>query len=136
MQSETYTEEKLLAKGSFSFSKIEEDGYRFIEFSTPLEVWWCLYQNPTTGHRTAYVDYDFGLSDTFCPYQSIIKGWRYDNITTETQPEEIIRAFVKYDLFHAFFHYNQDPNYTHLHWALYGNLKDRVKLIDGEDISK
>jgi len=23
-----------------------------------------------------------------------------------------------------------DPNYSHLHWAIYGNLKDRVKIIE------
>ena len=33
-----------------------------------------------------------------------------------------------FDLFHAFCHCSFDPNYTYLHWALYGNLKDRVTI--------
>jgi hypothetical protein len=48
----------------------------------------------------------------------------------EADPLKTIMATIKFDLMHAFFHYQGDPNYTHLHWALYGNLEDRVELRD------
>ena len=42
--------------------------------------------------------------------------------------EDKVKRMAQYDLSHAFFHYKDDPNYTHYHWALYGNYKDRVIL--------
>lgn len=33
---------------------------------------------------------------------------------------------ITWELEHAFFHCPKDPNYTAVHWALYGNLKDRA----------
>ena len=44
-----------------------------------------------------------------------------------------IRATLEFDLDHAFLHINQDPNYNTYHWALFGNLKDRVNVLDCEE---
>ena len=38
-----------------------------------------------------------------------------------------IVADVYFDVKHAFFHYEGDPNYTQYHWALYGWLKHGVE---------
>jgi hypothetical protein len=37
------------------------------------------------------------------------------------------KRLVEFDLAHAFGHVQEDPNYTELHWALYGNLKQYYK---------
>ena len=42
--------------------------------------------------------------------------------------EEKIVFDIIFDLMHAFFHVSDDPNYDDYHWALYGNLKDRVEI--------
>jgi hypothetical protein len=126
-------DETLLEKGHFTIDKIDESGIRFLEFNPPLNIDWSFYPNSMPGGRECFVDYDFGLTDRFRPYASIAMGWSYDDITMKTPISEVVKAFVKYELFHAFFHYQGDPNYSHLHWALSGHLKDRVKIIDNED---
>lgn len=43
----------------------------------------------------------------------------------------------KFDLIHSFFHNQLDPNYNLVHWSLYGNLKDRARLVeDGQIVRK
>jgi hypothetical protein len=126
--------EKIIARGEFEFGVIAE-GNRKIDFGDkPLKIEWTAYKNehplgPTT---TVYVDYDNGMTDEFKPYSSIHSGWGYGGVTKDTPLEDIIKSFVKYDLFHAFFHISDDPNYSHLHWALYGNYKDRVDATEDE----
>jgi hypothetical protein len=41
---------------------------------------------------------------------------------------EKVRRVCRYDLAHAFFHFEGDPNYTHYHWALRSLYKDNVTL--------
>ena len=117
--------------GKFVFDIIDEGG-RKLKFSPPLVIDWCVYkQIDARGDiTTAYVNYDFGLTDKFKPYASISGGWGYKEITKDTPLSDIIRAFIEYDLFHAFYHYSGDPNYSHLHWALFGNLKEQTTMIE------
>jgi hypothetical protein len=51
-------------------------------------------------------------------------------INPKLSDEDIVRRQVEFDLAHTFDHPNYDPNYSHTHWALYGNLKDRVDNIE------
>ncbi len=44
--------------------------------------------------------------------------------------ENKIRKLIEFELFHSFFHPCEDPNYTVLNWALYGNLKDRTAKVE------
>ena len=123
-------EDTLIGEGDWVIDTITECDT--LVFTPPLKIEWTAYRNehplgPTT---TVYVDYDFGLTDKFKPYASITGGWHYNDITINTPLPEIVKAFVQYDLFHAFCHTSMDPNYSHLHWAIYGNLKDRVKIIE------
>ena len=70
----------------------------------------------------------FGLTYEIKPYSSISGGWGYDGITMRTPLPDLAKSFVKYDLFHAFFHPHFDPNYEHLHWALSGWLHNRTTM--------
>ena len=47
--------------------------------------------------------------------------------------EKVVIKHCEFELGHAFFHYNQDPNYTDRHWALYFWLRNDVTLIDIEN---
>jgi len=119
-------ESKPWAEGTFWFEWLEEADK--LEFHLPLIVEWMASVKDNI--VTVYLDYDFGLTYEFRPYESIKKGWCYNNIHEQTPLDEIVKSFIQYDLFHAFCHTSLDPNYSHLHWALYGNLKDRVKVIE------
>lgn len=113
-------------EGTFSFEWLDECDQ--LIFNPPLEIEWRAWSKD--GVVTVYVDYDFGLTDKFRPYESINKGWYYGGIDKDTPLADIVKEFIRYDLFHAFCHTSLDPNYGHLHWALYGNLKDRVTVIE------
>jgi hypothetical protein len=120
-------DETLISEGEFTFDTLTECDT--LMFNPPLKVKWSCWLNEHTG-RHVYINYDFGLTDRFDPYKSIGSGWHYNEIQMDTPLPEIVKAFVQYDLFHAFCHTSCDPNYSHLHWALFGNLKDRVKVIE------
>jgi hypothetical protein len=68
--------------------------------------------------KTVYFTWDFGmdfsisLNSFTCKHLKRLK-------------EKIYREVI-FDLGHAFFHYEGDPNYTHYHWALVGWLKHRL----------
>jgi hypothetical protein len=124
-------DETLIAEDEMTFDQLTECDT--LVFTPPLKIEWGAWKSndgDDCGNIRVFVDYDFGLTDKFSPYKSIGKGWCYNDITKDTPLPEIVKAFVQYDLFHAFCHTPIDPNYSHLHWALYGNLKDRVKVIE------
>jgi len=127
-------QEHLIAEGKFTFAWLNECGRR-LEFNPPLEVEWSAYNDSRNDLNMlmVYVDYDFGLTDKFSPYSSMFHGWHYNGTTNDTPLDEVVKSFIQYDLMHAFFHCSDDPNYTHLHWALYGNLKDQTTIIDPDD---
>lgn len=68
--------------------------------------------------------YDFGMSDSV----SFTVGTGFSGIMSEMSDEDVVRTSVEFDLNYTFNHYQGDPNYNHTHWALYGNLKDRIKI--------
>jgi len=96
-----------------------------IKFDPPLKLE-CFGCDKDTDY--VLVAYDFGMSVDF-PVTLENNMLMLDNDTVE----DIVRKTAIFDLFHAFFHYNLDPNYTVYHWALYGNLKERAILTEDED---
>lgn len=100
-----------------------------ILFKTPLvlEVYF-----PTDEEEApmALAIYDFGMEQRI-PLDKVRNFvFDYAGNNAENDPLKTVFSTVKFDLMHAFFHYNGDPNYGYLHWALYGNLKDRVDASD------
>ena len=91
-------ESKPWAEGIFWFEWLEETDK--LEFNLPLIVEWMAFIKDNV--VTVYVDYDFGMTDEFRPYESIKGGWCYNDINEKTPLDEIVKAFVQYDLFHAF----------------------------------
>jgi hypothetical protein len=80
------------------------------------------YVNRITG--AVYFTWDFGMDSSIslrsftCRFLKGLKKKIYREIT--------------FDLGHAFFHYEGDPNYTIYHWALKGWLKDRLETKEYE----
>jgi hypothetical protein len=64
--------------------------------------------------------WDFGMEGTVH-----LKNWVLEGRGIKRLKEKIL-ADVIFDVGHAFFHYEGDPNYTTYHWALAGWLKGRV----------
>ena len=101
-----------------------------IIFKKPLNVDVFVDRKNDAGEYEALAAYDFGM-DQLIP---VVPGsnclHNYAGPNPYYTPIKTVFATIKFDLMHAFFHYNGDPNYTHTHWALYGNLKDRVDADD------
>ncbi len=102
-------------------------GIGHIIFKNPLKVD-VFFGNPDDGKALAV--YDFGMDDEIPLAKE--RNWLY-NYAGENDlidPIRTVFSTIKFDLMHAFFHYQGDPNYSHTHWALYGNLKDRAEADD------
>lgn len=69
--------------------------------------------------KIVYFIWDFGMDGTVS-----LNNFNIKNIKGLKNK---ILADVIFDIGHAFFHYEGDPNYTHYHWALRAWLKDRVE---------
>ena len=127
--------EKFIEEGCFELSKIEEEG-RFLEFSPPLEINYDVYSlEKDDGEKctVAYIQYDFGMEDEMRIDNE--GNWLchgYNGLNVLSTNEERVRKNVEFDLFHAFFHYTGDPNYSKIHWALVGWLKNRTNVIENE----
>jgi hypothetical protein len=76
--------------------------------------------------KTVYFTWDFGMEGTVQLDNFILKGKAVKGIKTK------ILSDIIFDIGHAFFHYEGDPNYTHYHWALAGWLNPRVTATDSE----
>lgn len=96
-----------------------------ITFNPPLVV--QIYKVKKQTH-TEYADvvFDFGLR-TDVAYEN----WLTSKVTGDWI--EKTKKVIEFELFHAFHHIHEDPNYGTLHWALFGNLAHRVEC--GELIS-
>lgn len=90
-----------------------------VRFLDPVyvETW---SHGPEVGYR-----WDFGMQDFLDRDWFMIKDLK-------TTKEKVIRM-CQFDIAHAFGHCEEDPNYTHKHWALYGWLKDRLKIYEPEE---
>jgi hypothetical protein len=74
------------------------------------------------------VEYDFGMMiKESCDVSSGFLG-----LNKNSSIEEIVKRTVTFDLEHSFCHPSEDPNYTTMHWAIYGWLKDRVIIAEME----
>ena len=116
-----------LEEGRRTLLQISE-GWAYLVFDPPLRVEWSIWKEKDAS--IAYVDYDFGLEFKINLDAQRKSAWGYNGVNKESTNEEIVTSIIRFDLFHAFTHYQGDPNYSHLHWALYGNLKDRCKVIE------
>ena len=72
--------------------------------------------------KVVYFTWDFGMDGAV--------GLNNFNIKNIKGLKNKIIADVYFDIGHAFFHYEGDPNYTHYHWALRGWLKNRVDIVE------
>ena len=99
-----------------------------VKFREPVIVGWFQRYEDDVGSYLMY-EYDFGMTGRYYFGPNSILG-----INSKMSDEDIIRRIVEFDLAHAFDHPQEDPNYNHTHWALYGNLKDRVEeILDPEE---
>lgn len=71
--------------------------------------------------KVAYYTWDFGMDGAV--------NLNNFNVKNIKGLKNKIAADVYFDIGHAFFHYEGDPNYTHYHWALYAWLKDRLDIV-------
>lgn len=97
------------------------EGCDRITFKEPL-VFDCFYVEDD--ERYAVITFPSGMEkrvgltfETNC----ILQDYEKESI------EQKICRDVTFDIFHAFFHCPEDPNYTYYHWALYFMLKDNIK---------
>ena len=80
--------------------------------------------------KSALTVYDFGMEDRVPLKKENNWLYNYGGPNEELEPIKTVFSSIKFDLMHAFFHYSGDPNYSHTHWALYGNLKERSTADD------
>lgn len=118
----------------FEFVIRKSCGYGVLLFNPPLVV----HGSIEKGGDVAYYWYDFGMEDNVSVKKDSNFLYNYGGTNKECDPVQTVLNTVKYDLSHAFNHYQGDPNYGHTHWALYGNLYDRTIAYDWweEDISE
>jgi len=72
--------------------------------------------------RVVYYTWDFGMDGCF--------SLNNFNIKHIKGLKNKILADVYFDVGHAFFHYEGDPNYTYYHWALRAWLDKKVEVQD------
>jgi hypothetical protein len=107
----------------------EED--RRIRFKDKLSLEWAVAEDHET-HVVVDITFDFGMSFLWNVKKDGKGGFQtflQENLTLK----EAIQKDTEFSLFHAFFHTPDDPNYDISHWALYGNLKDRVDLAEDDE---
>lgn len=90
-----------------------------IEFETPVFIT-IIYHD--IDNKKIHFEWDFGMADEIC-YDTSWLSLNQKNISES----EIIKRVCEYDISHAFFHPEADPNYQKHHWALKGWLINRVK---------
>ena len=76
--------------------------------------------------KVVYFTWDFGMDGTVS-----LNNFNIQHV--KGLKNKILKDII-FDIGHAFFHYEGDPNYTHYHWGLRGWLKDRVKTNDFEQV--
>lgn len=94
-------------------SKLEY-GDEILLFNPPVKIEYTILSN-----NRAYFYFDFGLN--------LELGISSFYLDLHDSPESRAQSTIEFELIHSFCHPPEDPNYGLLNWALYGNLKDRVK---------
>lgn len=72
--------------------------------------------------KVVHFVWDFGMEGK--------AGLNNFNVAHLKRLKDKILADVIFDVGHAFFHYEGDPNYSHYHWALKAWLRNRVQTTD------
>jgi hypothetical protein len=106
-----YTDATIIIKQLF--------GYGYVKFKTPLKISVSINEEDRMAHYT----YDFGMDDKV----STDPQSNFYGTSKVTDPVEIVFNTVKFDIEHALFHYDGDPNFNHTHWALRAILEDRIE---------
>ena len=107
-----------MKEAELNLEKIYEGG-NSITFNPPLKLDIYLCQG-NDKFNYVNVNFDFGMSYDFGLHPFYIKDLPLDDWIGRT------KRIIEFELFHSFFHYSGDPNYSTLNWALYGNLAHRV----------
>lgn len=94
--------------------EVTEGGYGRITFNPPLNI--DIYYGEESPGLIEY-NLDCGMTFKLNLNAPFIKSGVLDEVVTQR---------LAFELFHAFFHYTGDPNYTTLNWALFGMLYHRV----------
>ena len=115
---------------SINMTIVELHGLGKIVFSTPLQV--CATIPDDIDEPVRY-NYDFGMACKVSvkPGHNFLYDYAGENESFD--PIKTLFSTIKFDLMHAFFHIEIDPNYTSMHWALAGNLRNRVTTSCYED---
>lgn len=124
--------------GNFEINQIKESGF-IIDFNPPVKAEWSLYSISEGKEKyfIAYVDLDFGMEIEYrFDYSGDCWLYGYQGLNRGSSNYEKVLTHLIFDLVHAFTYYNRDPSYSHLYWALYGNLKDRTKVNYPEEWAK
>jgi hypothetical protein len=106
-----YTDATIIIKQLF--------GYGYVKFRTPLKISVSIDEEDRVAHYT----YDFGMDDEV----SVNPKSNFYASSAVTDPVEIVLNTIKYDIEHALFHTDIDPNFSHTHWALRAILEDRIE---------
>lgn len=117
---------------SFDIIIKELHGYGSVFFNPPLVVCGAIEKDNDIVHYY----YDFGMEDevTVKPGRNFLYNYAGNN--EEHDPIKTVFASIKYDLLHAFNHYDGDPNFAHRHWALRECLRDKATAFDWCDVSE
>lgn len=89
-------------------------------FTPPVKIDCWLVNN-----NRAFIVFDFGLET-----EIRISSFYLD---LHDPAEKRTKNTIEFELIHSFCHPPEDPNYSLLNWALYGNLKNRVKRLPVEN---
>lgn len=111
-----------------TITKISGLHSKFLVINPPLVV---EYFHDDNDKNLIWIEYDFGMVDKFYIDEKrncLIN--KHFGVTNKSSIKERVKVNIIYDLQHAFEHCDMDPNYEHRHWALKGNLYDRVKIIE------
>jgi hypothetical protein len=129
-------------RGKFIFEAIQEgedESLRQIYFNPPLVIEYSIYDKidketgkenyPEDSDLMGFFTFDFGMmGECSLDSKNNFLSHGYEGLTKESPVEDVLMKSIMFDLFHAFFHTSQDPNYGFYHHALYAYLKDRTIL--------
>jgi hypothetical protein len=121
----------------------ENEATAFVKFNQPLHVSWLLLpeheqsdQPPdpaVTGKARVHVEISPGIQWE-CQFACGNQHPAARLINTNREGiEASIKRMLAFEFAHAFLHYEGDPNYGLLHWAIAGNFKNSVTLIERDE---
>jgi len=112
--------------GSLALTVLREDD-RQIAFRRSFRVIWDVIPEETTD-STIVVDILFPNGMPVRQHFSLHNSHPASHLSSYTRRAlaDAIRKFLNFEFMHSFFHPHEDPNYTLLNWAIYGNFKDDV----------